>query len=298
MWRETGPGTGTEGMVAYLRPNELGSAPALLPSWRSLVPSLVPTELEAPLGQALGLAGRTCLITGATSGIGHAVALGLARLGMNVVAVGRNDTALAELRALAQDLGLSLIPSHAEVTDEAQISASAALAISEFGGLHGVFANAGTAAVGPALDLPGEMFADVVATNLTGAFLTARAGARLMSEGGAVVFTSSSFARRGFVDWSPYNASKAGLAMLAETLAGEWAPRGITVHALAPTATLTNVNRALFEDEAFREGVIGGIPVGRLLTPEELVLPMAFLLSPRNQMMTGHTLYVDGGQSL
>ncbi len=262
------------------------------------MPSLVPADLEQPLGLALGLAGRTCLVTGATSGIGYVTALGLARIGMNVVSVGRNDDALAALGALAREQGLALVTSHAEVTVEAEIEGSVQLALDEFGALHGVFVNAGVAAVGPALDLPAEAFADVVATNLTGAFLTARAGARAMADGGAVVFTSSSFARRGFVEWAPYNASKSGVAMLAETLAGEWATRGITVHALAPTATLTNVNRALFEDEAFRSGVLSGIPVGRLLTPEELVLPVAFLLSPRNEMMTGHTLYVDGGQSL
>lgn len=262
------------------------------------MPSLVPPESQAALGGALGLTGRTCLVTGATSGIGHAVAFGLAELGMQVVAVGRDDAVLEQLAEQARERGLSLVGSHAEVTDEEQIIASVELAVREFGGLHGVFANAGVAAVGPAMEMPAEAFAGVVSTNLTGTFLTARAGARAMTDGGAVVLTSSSFARRGFVEWAPYNASKAGVAMLAETLAGEWASRGITVHALAPTATLTNVNRALFEDDDFRASVLAGIPVGRLLTPEELVLPVAFLLSPRNQMMTGHTLYVDGGQSL
>lgn len=262
------------------------------------MPSLVPIELEEPLGHALGLAGRTCVATGATSGIGRAVALGLSRLGMNVVAVGRDEAALAELGQLARADALPLVTSRADITVEAEIEASVQLALSEFGALHAVFANAGIAAVKPALDLDAAEFADVIATNLAGTFLTARAGARVMSEGGSVVLTSSSFARRGFVDWAPYNASKAGVAMLAETLASEWAASGVRVHALAPTATLTNVNRALFDNEDFKAGVLSGIPIGRLLTPEELVLPVAFLLSPRNEMMTGHTLFVDGGQSL
>ena len=262
------------------------------------MPSLVPKELRHALGDALGLTGCTGIVTGATSGIGRAVATGLAELGMNIVAVGRNEAALRELGEVARSDGLSLSTARADITVEAEIEAAVAQAVTEYGALDAVFANAGIAAVKPAFDLGAAEFGDVIATNLTGTFLTARAGARAMTGGGSVVMTSSSFARRGFVDWAPYNASKAGVAMLAETLAAEWAARRIRVHAVAPTATLTNVNRALFEDEEFKAGVLSGVPIGRLLTPEELVLPVAFLLSPRNEMMTGHTLFIDGGQSL
>ena len=86
--------------------------------------------------------------------------------------------------------------------------------------------------------------------------------------------------------------------MLAETLACEWAKDGIRVNAIAPTATLTAVNAALFDDEAFSAGVVAGIPAGRILQATELLLPIAFLLSPHNQMLIGQTLFVDGGQAL
>jgi NAD(P)-dependent dehydrogenase (short-subunit alcohol dehydrogenase family) len=262
------------------------------------VTSVVPADLAAALGAAFELTGRTAVVTGANSGIGEAVALGLGRMGMNVVGVARRIDKLESVALAAKEQGSSFLAVAADVTDEEQVEAAMDAAVENFGTIDSVVANAGVAAVQPALDMPVADFRSVLDVNITGVFLTARCGARRMSNGGTIVLTSSSFGKRAFADWAPYNASKAAVSSLAETLTKEWVSRGIRVNAYGPTATLTDVNRALFADEAFTAGVVAGIPSGRIMDAEEHVLPIAFLLSPRNQMMIGHTLFVDGGQAL
>ncbi|MET8370342.1 SDR family NAD(P)-dependent oxidoreductase [Micromonospora profundi] len=257
--------------------------------------ALIDPALRSTLGQALGLTGRTIVVTGANSGIGQALALGLVELGANVLGVARRAEGLA---AVAEQAGPSFAYAIADVTDEAAVEAAMDRAVETFGGLHGVVANAGIAVVQPALDVSADDFRSVVDTNINGVFITARSGARRMTEGGSIVLTSSSFARRGFPDWSSYNASKAAVSMLAETLAVEWASRGVRVNAIGPTATLTPVNEALFADPGFTASVVAGIPAGRILDARELILPTAFLLSPLNEMVLGQTLMVDGGQTL
>jgi NAD(P)-dependent dehydrogenase (short-subunit alcohol dehydrogenase family) len=252
----------------------------------------------ALLGTTLGLTGHTVVVTGATSGIGEAVALGLAGAGMNVVAVGRRTEALDALATRAGESGGQLTGVIADVTDEDAIEQAMDTAVTRYGRLDAAVAVAGVAAVGPAIDMAASDFRGVFDTNVLGAFLTARAAARRMTDGGSIVLTGSNFGRRGLPDWAPYNSSKAAVAMLTETLATEWAPRGIRVNALAPGATLTPFNAALFADEAFTSAVVSGIPGGRILSVDELVLPVAFLLSPLNPMLLGQTLMVDGGQVL
>lgn len=260
--------------------------------------SSVPTDQLSALGSALGLTGRSVVVTGASSGIGADVSLGLARAGMKVLGVGRRTEPLEQLAKAAAAEGLTLATQSADVADEAQVEAVMEKAVAEFGGIDAVVANAGIAHVAPALDHPADAFRNVLDTNVLGAFLTARCAARRMKAGGSVVFTSSSFAKRGFTDWVAYNASKAAIGNMVETLAREWAPQGIRVNAMAPAATVTDVNRELFENPDFAAGVIATIPGGRIMQTEEFVLPVAFLLSPHNELLLGTTLFVDGGQSL
>lgn len=263
--------------------------------------SSVPLEQLPALGSALGLTGLSVVVTGASSGIGADVALGLARAGMKVTGVGRRAEPLEAVAKAAAAENLDFYARPADVTDEDQVEAVMQGATERFGGIDAVVANAGISHVAPALEHPADAFRSVLDTNVTGAFLTARCAARRMVErpgGGSVVITSSSFAKRGFTDWVAYNASKAAIGNMVETLAKEWAPQGVRVNAMAPAATVTDVNRALFEDPGFAASVVATIPGGRIMETEEFVLPVAFLLSPHNQLLLGTTLFVDGGQSL
>ena len=264
----------------------------------AVTPPMVAPQDRAALGAILGLAGKTALVTGAGTGIGRQVALGLAEMGMSVVGVGRRREVLDQLESDAAAAGLTVVGMTANVVDGASITAAVDATVERFGGIDAVVANAGVAVVEPAIGMAEADFRSVIDTNITGVFNTARAAAVKMTNGGSMVLTSSSFARSGFANWAPYNASKAAVSMLTETLATEWATSGIRVNAIAPTATLTDVNAELFADEAFAASVVAGIPAGRILQAQELVLPTAFLLSPLNAMLIGHTLYVDGGQSL
>lgn len=214
----------------------------------------------ARLGAAFRLTGRTVVITGANSGIGAALTLGLAAAGMKVAAIARRGDALDAIQAAADAAGTVVSTLIADVTDEAQLESAMDEVLATFGSLHCVVANAGIAAVAPALEMPVTDFRAVMDTNVAGVFLTARCAARRMSSGGSIVLTSSNFGRRGFAQWAPYNASKAAVSMLAETLATEWVEQGIRVNAVAPGATLTPVNEHLFADEAFTASVVAGIP--------------------------------------
>ncbi|MER7276957.1 SDR family oxidoreductase [Dactylosporangium sp. NPDC000244] len=259
-----------------------------------MINTLDPAQSPA-LGAALGLAGETVLVTGATRGIGAALATGLARLGMHVVAVGRDKE---RLDALAGAEGLSIHPVEAEVTDEAAMAAAFDTAVSVTGRLLGAVANAGIAFVQPSIAFSAEDFRKTLDVNVVGVFLTTRLAAERLPEGGSVVLTSSTFSASAFEQWAAYSASKSAVSMLARSLGAEWAPRGVRVNAVGPTATLTDQNRDYLGVPENSAGIVARIPAGRLLEPEELVLPFAFLLSPKNQMITGQTLFVDGGWTL
>ena len=157
-------------------------------------------------------------------------------MGLNIVGIGRRSAELDRVGAALARGGFRFLGVAADVTDEPQLDRAMTRATEVFGSIEGVVANAGIAVAKPAMDITAEEFWSVVDSNITGAFLTARAAARRMTGGGAVVFTSSSFARRGPAEWSAHNASKAAVSMLAETLAREWVSRRIRVNVLAPTA--------------------------------------------------------------
>lgn len=252
---------------------------------------------------------RTILITGAGSGIGHAVALLCAELGARVAALDL-DAARAEAVAReAQDGGAAVeIGLNCDVGDEAEVEQALDLCRAELGIPYGVFANAGIEMNAPSHELPYEIWNRVLTTNLGGVFLTCKHALRHMVDegrGGAIVCTSSPAAFVGFSGGGngAYAASKGGISALVRSLALDYASHGIRVNAVVPGATDTPLMFADTSEEGetsrvrteVEAKVRREIPLGRLADPEEIARAVVWLLSDEASYVTGSHLVCDGG---
>jgi NAD(P)-dependent dehydrogenase (short-subunit alcohol dehydrogenase family) len=239
--------------------------------------------------------GRGVVISGGTSGIGLACARRLREEGARVWIVGTSaETVSAALRELPDGVRGSVC----DVSDEQAVEAAVAEAGASFGRIDVAVCNAGIDGQGAnALELDVATLRRVLDVNIVGVFLLARACARVMAPGSAIVVNASVNALRpegGFLD---YNASKAGAAMVARSLALDLAARGISVTAILPGYVPTRMTEPFLRDETSRAEVLEGIPFGRLGTPEEVAGLVAYLASPEAAYMTGALVTIDGGRS-
>ena len=240
------------------------------------------------------LAGRTVVVTGASRGLGRAMACALAAAGARVAVTGRDEAAL--------DATLALMPGggHAgfalDLTDTAAIERFATELWSKWGPIDTVIANAGLSLIKPALETTDADFATILATNVIGTFATLRAFARpMMARGrGKLVTVSSDIGIRGSSHFLAYGASKAAIISMTKTLAWELAP-AITVNSIAPGAFATDINKDLLADPAILAGLERDTPLGRVGRPEEIGPLAVFLAGPGSDFMTAQVVSIDGG---
>jgi NAD(P)-dependent dehydrogenase (short-subunit alcohol dehydrogenase family) len=236
-----------------------------------------------------GLQGKRALVTGAARGIGRAIADRLVAEGARVAAL---DVLVVEGGALAIQ---------ADVRDEDAVRAAVERVTADWGGLDVVVANAAVQLTGSddrADRLDREVWQETLDVNLTGAFLTAKHGARalLAAGGGAIVCVGSPAGAYGIArGLQAYAASKAGMVGLVRTMAADYAGNGIRVNGVYPGITETPMNRWWVDDPATREQVLAPVPLGRAARPEEIAAVAAFLASDDASYVTGALWTVDGG---
>jgi NAD(P)-dependent dehydrogenase (short-subunit alcohol dehydrogenase family) len=246
----------------------------------------------------IDLAGKTALVTGASRGIGRAVAVGYAKAGADLAVSARSAEALAETVDRAKALGRKAFVLPADVTDRNAVQGMVRDAIAALGHLDVVVNNAGgTAFMAPFTDLRFDGWTKVMRLNTESIVHVMQAvGPHLLERGtGSVVNIASVAALGGTPALAPYGASKAAVVSLTQSVAIEWASRGVRVNALCPGWTATDLNRALWEDEATSNAMTAHIPMGRWGRAEEMVGAAVFLASDSASYVTGQTLVVDGG---
>ena len=240
-----------------------------------------------------GLEGKRVVVTGGTSGIGEATSRRFLEEGARVVAVavGEEEVATASERIP----GLSAI--RADVADGAAVRAAFAQVDNELGGVDVLVANAGISVRKPFLEIEEADWQRVLDVNLTGVFFCAQEAARRMvaSGGGVILMTASTNGVTGHRLYADYNASKAGVILLARTMALELAP-AVRVNAVCPGYVLTPMQRAEYSDEMLAE-VNAGIPLGRHASPDEVASLYAYLASDEGGYFTGAVISIDGGET-
>jgi NAD(P)-dependent dehydrogenase (short-subunit alcohol dehydrogenase family) len=246
------------------------------------------------------LDGRVAVVTGASRGIGQAIAYGLARAGAVVAVTARDartlDTTLAELRALgASATGVAL-----EMLDGSTIRAAVSQVEQTLGPVDILVNNAGTQRLRAAVDVSEDDWDTVLDTNLRGVFFCCQAfGAGMLARHhGRIVNVSSAAGIVAVKDRVAYASSKAGLNMLSRVLALEWASFGVTVNAVAPTFVETELGRLTLEDPAVRAYWTERIPLGRVASLEDVANVVVFLASDAASFITGAVLPVDGGLTM
>jgi gluconate 5-dehydrogenase len=244
------------------------------------------------------LDGKVALVSGASRGLGWAMAQALASGGARVVLNGRDTVALDARVAELAGRGLKAEAAAFDVTDTAAAAAVQAV-VARHGRLDVLCANAGIQHRSPLVDFPLADFERVIDTNLTAVWALAKEAARVMqpAKRGRIVITGSMTAIAARPTVSAYIASKGAVHALTRALAVELGPHGVTVNCIAPGYFGTEMNTALVNDEKFSAWVTGRTPVGRWGRPEEIGAAALYLASDEAAFVNGHVLVVDGGFS-
>jgi NAD(P)-dependent dehydrogenase (short-subunit alcohol dehydrogenase family) len=245
----------------------------------------------------LDLTGRVAFVTGGTSGIGRALALGLADAGADVVPSSRRMEEVEKTAAAIEGRGRRTVRISSDVTDRASLEAALAATVKALGQVDILVNCAGTTKRTPTLDVPEEEWSRILETNLTGTLRACQIFGRHMLEKGygRIVNIASLSSFVALFEVAAYGASKAAVAALTKSLAIEWGPRGVNVNAIAPGVFRTPLNQALLDGSPRGQEFLLRTPMKRFGKVEELAGAAVFLASEAASFVNGEVLVVDGG---
>jgi 2-deoxy-D-gluconate 3-dehydrogenase len=250
-----------------------------------------------------GLTDKIAIVSGASQGIGRAIALGLARAGAHLVLAkypqgGQEEVKAvkAEIEAMGRKAEIVLV----DVSDVAQVQAMIDEAKRLFGRVDILVNNASWTGTGPALDVTEEEYDKTMDATVKSVFFACQAAARVMipQGGGKIINIGSNFGVIAFNGRAVYAGAKAAVHHLSRALSLEWAKLGVTVNVVAPCITETDSRKVILERPGYKEWAKTQIPIGRWNQPEDLVGAVLFLSSSMSDMVVGHVLMVDGGWTL
>jgi NAD(P)-dependent dehydrogenase (short-subunit alcohol dehydrogenase family) len=249
----------------------------------------------------INLEGKAAIVTGAGRGIGKGIARALADAHAGVIVNDVDLKAAEEVVRQIESSGGKALPVKADVRKGAEVSQMVETAVKDLGGIHILVNNAGIVLRKPAEEIAEEEWDRVIDINLKGTFLCAKAAAQAMmraGQGGRIINISSIMGGVALPPRAAYCASKGGIIALTQDLAAEWAKHGITVNAVAPGWTITEMTHSYFSQEPVRQFLLERIPLNRLGKPEDIAHMAVFLASEYSDYITGQTIYVDGGWTI
>jgi NAD(P)-dependent dehydrogenase (short-subunit alcohol dehydrogenase family) len=256
-------------------------------------------NLQKKLVERFGLDGKVAVVLGGTSGIGKAIALGLAEAGADVAPISRRPDKVEETAAAIEKISGRKPPVVvADALDRPAVARAFEKIAAERGSLDILVNSAGATIKKPSVDLTEEEWDRVVDTNLKALFFACQSAAKIMilkASGGKIINIASLASFVGLNEVAAYCASKGGVLALTRALGREWAPHKINVNAIAPGVFRTPLNEHLLAIKERHDMFVARTPMGRIGQVDELVGAAVFLASPASDFMTGQSIVVDGG---
>jgi NAD(P)-dependent dehydrogenase (short-subunit alcohol dehydrogenase family) len=247
----------------------------------------------------LRIKGKVCIVTGASRGLGRAIAIALAEAGGDVAAVARSEKSINETADMVKRHGRRALAVPCDVHDSTSITAMVERVLTEFGHIDVLINNAGGGDLKPLIDTSEEQWLRILDLNVNATFRMCKAvGPHMIKRHqGRIINMSSMYGVVGERNLTAYCASKGAIIQLTRALALEWAEHNITVNALAPGYMYTERTSRVFDNSEMKAALMQRVPIGRIGRPEELGPLVIYLASDASDFMTGSILTIDGGQT-